>query len=104
MQIITDRRQRYIKGYKLDAREPDDPEEEWEPTWYEAIIDSIPRSVYIKIDAGVEPNGHIVLVIVLDQGYNRRLLEENPIHAEDEVLALAAKHFLTPSIWPSLWS
>ena len=109
--LQMDKSRLYIKGFKLDdakirgcfARQPQDTEPDWEANWYETIIDRIPRTAYIEVSAGVEPNGETFLVIVLDQGYDREKLEETPIYTEDEMLAQAAKHVLTPGIWPSLW-
>jgi hypothetical protein len=52
----TDRRQLYIKGYKLDdekiwnfvRRQPDDTGPDWPMNWHEAIIDHIPRSAFLE--------------------------------------------------------
>ncbi|KAH9005759.1 hypothetical protein EDB86DRAFT_2779272, partial [Lactarius hatsudake] len=97
----------YLKGYKLDrekirSRFPRDEldKEDYELSYYEPILEYIPDTVYEYIGCGTETNGEIIVVLVLEDGYDRSALEASNIVAPDifePVLSV-----LTPGIWPSL--
>lgn len=76
--LATTKRTFYIKGYKLDRqkihntipREEDDDDEHYELEWYNPIIDHIPETAYKYVGCGVEADGGLNLVLVLDDGYS----------------------------------
>jgi hypothetical protein len=111
MEYDSESEQLYIKGYKLDdekicqrvLREADDIGPNWQFNWYHAILECIPRSAYIEIGLGREPSGEHVTVIVLDRGYDKKKLEQEPVHTEDKMFQKMAENILTPGVWPSAW-
>lgn len=64
----------YLKGYGLDEEKirtvfPRQPRHEgnnfYEPSYYELIVDSIPREAYKHLISGRDSDGKPVLVLVL---------------------------------------
>ena len=98
----------YIKGYKLDRqkirnmfpREEHEPDENYELAWYRLIVEGIPETAYKYVGCGVEPDGHLNLVLVLDDGYDKLKMQEIGVKPL-ETLPQQALQLLTPGIWPS---
>jgi hypothetical protein len=98
----------YLKGYKLDRekirhtfpKEDGDPDENYELLWYQPIINQIPETVYKYVGGGVEADGHLNLLLVLEDGYDKAPLTKGDFKPEDETLAMIAKEVLTFGIWP----
>jgi hypothetical protein len=98
----------YIQGYKLDPqkirhtfpREEHEPDETYEFTWYQPIIELIPETAYKYVGCGVEPDGHLNLVLVLNEGNDEAKMKERGI-SPPETLPQQALQLLTPGIWPS---
>ncbi len=75
----------YIKGYKLDhqkmrsqfSRRDDEWGDNYELGYYDPIITLIPETAYKYIGSGMEPDGKLNLVLVLEDedGYDRKALE-----------------------------
>jgi hypothetical protein len=103
----------YLKGFKLDDEKIRDyitrhekvheqnTGPDWQINWYEPIINCIPRTAYIELGMGFNPNRKIVVVIVLEKGLDKEALEKTPVHTDNETLAQIAKLVLTPGVWPS---
>jgi hypothetical protein len=88
----------FIKGYKVDrtklertyGKREDDPENtRFLPIWKQFPLD------YEYIEAGEEPDGHIALVVVLADGYDRERLER----LEMPCLSGVYEKVFTPGIW-----
>ncbi|KAH9172863.1 hypothetical protein EDB89DRAFT_1962709 [Lactarius sanguifluus] len=98
----------YLKGYKLDrekicSRFPRDELDKgplYELSYFKPIIESIPDTVYQYIGCGMEPNGEIIVVLVLEDGYDRSALEATTIVAPDALFEPVLS-VLTPGVWPS---
>jgi len=106
----TTKRTLYIKGYKLDGdkilrmfpREAHEPEETYEFSWYEPIIDKIPESSYKYVGCGLEADGSYNLVLVVEDGYDLSKLEIGVNEPKcPETLPQEALKLLTFGIWPS---
>ena len=88
----------FIKGYKIDyaklektyGKREDDPEN----TRFMTIWKHFPLD-YKYIEAGDEPGGHIALVVVLADGYDREELEGLDLPP----LSGAYEKVFTPGIW-----
>lgn len=99
----------FLKGYKLDLQkirktfpqEAEDPTTNYELSWSKAILDSIGRESYQFVGCGVEPDGHLNLVWVIEEGDDEIELKKTPVETSDADLAEAAKFVLTPGVWPS---
>ncbi|KAH9013046.1 hypothetical protein EDB84DRAFT_1278398 [Lactarius hengduanensis] len=99
----------YVKGYKIDrekirARFPRDELDtatNYELSYYKPILEDIPDTVYQYIGCGREPNGEIIVVLVLEDGYDRSALEANDIVAPDTLIGSPVLSVLTPGVWPS---
>ncbi|KAK2462570.1 hypothetical protein APHAL10511_005413 [Amanita phalloides] len=86
----------YIKGYKLDRqkiravfkRKDGESEESYDFKWIKPIINSIPETAYSYVGNGLEPHGHLNLVLVLEEGY-------------DEAALKGSLKVLTAGVWPS---
>jgi hypothetical protein len=103
----------YIKGYKLDNKKIRNkwPREEYEleetgsyeTTWHIPIIEAIPESAYKYVGLGVEDNGGLNLVLVIDDGYDMSKLEVCRWHGvkHPDTLPKQALEVLTLGIWPS---
>jgi hypothetical protein len=48
----------------------------------------------------VEDDGHLNLLLVLEDGYDKAALMKGGFEPKDEKLAMIAKEVLTPGIWP----
>ncbi|KAF8623890.1 hypothetical protein AX15_006145 [Amanita polypyramis BW_CC] len=72
----------YIKGYKLDRqkiravfkRKDGESEESYDFKWIKPIINSIPETPYSYVGNGLELDGHLNLVLVLEDGYDEAAL------------------------------
>ncbi|KIL57681.1 hypothetical protein M378DRAFT_87580, partial [Amanita muscaria Koide BX008] len=64
------------------------------------ITESIPRTAYEYVGCGVEPDGHLNLVLVLMEGYDEAKMKECGIKPSED-LPQQALQVLTPGIWPS---
>ena len=80
---MTKRTLFYIKGYKLDNQKIRNkfPREEGEPEnyecyWYLPIINNLPETAYKYVGRGVEPNGDLNLVLVLDHSCDESELKD----------------------------
>ena len=99
----------YLKGFKLDPekirrrfpREAHEPDQGYEFTWYQAILETIPPTAFLYVACGVEPDGNLNLMVVLEDGYDEVALKKTPVETSDERLAQMAQEILTPGIWPS---
>ena len=69
-------------------------------TWYSAIIDCIPQTAYKYVGRGVESDGLLNLVVVIEDGCDEEALKKGSVEPEDEILAKIAEDVLTPGIWP----
>jgi hypothetical protein len=49
-------------------------------------------AAYIKVTL---PSGELIMVIVLELGHERKRLEQDPVHIDDEFFAAMAKLILT---------
>ena len=95
----------YLKGYKLDGKKirsrfprgEFDLDEHYETHYYLPIINNIPETAYKFVGCGVEPDGHLVLVLVLEDGYDRKALEG--IITPPASLPKASLNVLTAGIW-----
>ena len=98
----------YIMGYKLDRqkirntfpREEHQPDDNYELAWYRPIVERIPETAYKYVGCGVEPNGRLNLVLVLEDGYHKSKLQEIGVKPP-ETLPQQALQLLTLGIWPS---
>ena len=98
----------FLKGFKLDRekirrhfpREENEPEGSYEMTWYSAILDCIPETAYKYVGRGVESDGHLNLVVVIEDGRDEEALKKGSVESQDEILAKIAEDVLTPGIWP----
>ncbi|KAH9075552.1 hypothetical protein EDB83DRAFT_2350622 [Lactarius deliciosus] len=98
----------YLKGYKLDRekirsrfpRDSLDTAANYELSYYKPILEDVPDTVYQYIGCGMEPNGEIIVVLVLEDGYDRSALEANDIVAPDTIIEPVLS-LLTPGVWPS---
>jgi hypothetical protein len=98
----------FLKGFKLDRekirrqfpREGDEPEGSYEMTWYSAILDCIPETAYKYVGCGVKSDGHLNLVVVIEDGCDEEALKKESAEPKDEILAKIAEDVLTPGIWP----
>ena len=79
-------------------RQPNDTGPDWERSWYDPIINNIPRGAYLEVGVGVEQDGESVMVVVLDKGYHREALAKEPVHTDDGFFAQLAECLLTPGI------
>lgn len=100
----------FLKGYKFDLEkirrtfpktDQDLTVQNYEITWIQPIVDTIPREAYKYIKCGVEQNGDLNLVMVLDDGYDAERLKKEPVDSDDEMLAQAARDVLTAGVWPA---
>lgn len=97
----------FLKGYKLDLqkirsrfpRRDHQSEENYELSYIRPIMSMIPREAYLYVGCGVEPNGRLNLVLVLEDGYDRTALDG--IITAPDTLPEASLNVLTPGIWPS---
>jgi len=101
------RRILFLKGFKLDGvkiqRYGYHPTEE-DPTntrYYRRITSLIPRTAYKYIGAGVEENGDVCLVVVMEDGWDKEKLQNNDMPFCDGMLAQAAERVMTAGVWPS---
>jgi len=98
----------FLKGFKLDRkkirhqfpREENEPEGNYELSWYPVILDCIPATAYKYIGLGVESDGHLNLVVVIEDGRDEGVLKQGSLETNDETLAKIAEDVLTPGIWP----
>ncbi|KAF9479924.1 hypothetical protein BDN70DRAFT_878228 [Pholiota conissans] len=94
----------FLKGYRVDtdkiAQMFDMPRSralDYKPM----IVRNINRGSYKYIGTGYEPDGHINMMIVMDDGYNAAELMRTPMPpSEDGVLLSIARHICTPCVWP----
>jgi hypothetical protein len=101
------KRMLYLKGYKLDRqkirsrfpREDYESEDNYELNYYKPIITHIPETAYKYVGCGVESDGHLNLVLVLEDGYDQTALDG--IITTPDTLPEASLNVLTPGIWPS---
>ena len=95
---MSDSNPLFIKGYKIDraklektyGNRKDDPEN----TRFLSIWKQFPLP-YKYIEAGEEPGGHIALVVVLADGYDREKLEAFDMPP----LSSTYEKVFTPGIW-----
>ena len=98
----------YIKGYKLDRqkiratfkREDNEPEKIYDFAWVRPIIDSIPETAYKYVGNGLEPDGHLNLVLVIEDGYDEAALKASEVQ-RPEMLPVGSLKVLTPGVWPT---
>ncbi|KAH9172852.1 hypothetical protein EDB89DRAFT_1850750 [Lactarius sanguifluus] len=98
----------YLKGYKLDRekiraefpRDELDTAVNYELSYHEPILACISETAHKYLGCGMEPNGEIVVVLVLEDGYDRSALEAADIVAPD-TLFKPVLSVLTPGVWPS---
>jgi hypothetical protein len=98
----------YIKGYKLDpekicqtfSRKPNWPDETWDIYWYQPIVEYILEGAYRYAGVGLEPNGEVVLVLILDNGYDVVALKKMDVEPP-ELLPKQVLQVLTPGVWES---
>lgn len=104
--LTTDRvpesRTFFIKGYKVDydklAKRFGNREDDPDNTRFLAIVKLFPRETYKYIETGEEPDGHLSLVVVLEDGYDKARLEETPMPPFDQ---RGATEILTAGVWPA---
>ena len=88
----------FIKGYKIDHAKLENTYGKWEDdpenTRFCSIWKQFPLD-YLYIEAGKEPDGHIALVVVLADGYDRERLEGLDMPS----LGGAYEKVFTPGIW-----
>jgi hypothetical protein len=95
----------YIKGFKLDSAKieqygyPLTEEDPHNTRYYQRIISVISSTAYKYIGAGFEENGDMVLVIVMDDGWDKVELQNKEMPVCDRMLAQAAERVLTSGIW-----
>jgi hypothetical protein len=97
----------YLKGYKLDRqkirsrfpKEGFEAETSYELSYYIPIITHIPETAYKYVGCGVESDGHLNLVLVLEDGYDRTALEG--VVTTPDAFPKASLNVLTLGIWPS---
>ena len=98
----------YIKGYKLDRqkirtvfkRKDGEPEESYDFKWIKPIINTIPETAYSYVGNGLEPDGHLNLVLVLEDGYDEAALKASDVQIP-ETLPQGSLKVLTAGIWLS---
>ena len=88
----------FIKGYKIDHTKLEKTygkrEDDLENTRFCSIWKQFPLD-YLYIETGEEPDGHIALVVVLADGYDRERLEGLDMPS----LGGAYEKVFTPGIW-----
>jgi hypothetical protein len=97
----------YIKGYKLDhqkirsqfPKEGPEGETNYELSYHIPIINTIPETAYKYVGCGVESDGDLSLVLVLEDGYDRTALES--VVTTPDAFPKASLSVLTLGIWPS---
>lgn len=98
----------YLKGYKLDnekirsrfPREPEDSDKDdlnYVLSFYEPIIDSIPRTAYKHLLSGRDSDNNPVLVFVFELGYDQKALEG--ITVSPDGFPKGSLNVLTLGIW-----
>ena len=92
---------RYIKGYKVDlekvtrlygSTDAEDPDN----TRFVHIVRLFPRESYKYIGGGMEPNGNLAFVVVLDDGNDKARLEAS-LMPEFDMKGMG--NILTAGIW-----
>ncbi len=90
----------FIKGYKVDreklAKRFGHREADPENTRFLPIARLFPRESYKYIAAGEEPDEHISLVVVLEDGPDKSSLENSPMPDFDQK---GAGEILTEGVW-----
>jgi hypothetical protein len=97
-----------IKGYKLDRqkiravskRRDGESEESYDFKWIQPIINYIPETAYSYVGNGLEPDGHLNLVLVLEDGYDEAALKASDVRTP-ETLPHGPLKVLTAGVWPS---
>ncbi len=87
---------RVFRAYAMGGAATQD---DYELSYYDPIITDIPETAYGYIGSGMEPDGKLNLVLVLEDGYDRKAL--HGIIVPPDTLPKAALDVLTPGIWPS---
>ncbi|KAI9466927.1 hypothetical protein BJY52DRAFT_1219783 [Lactarius psammicola] len=64
----------YLEGYKLD--QDYESEDNYELNYYKPIVVHIPESAYKYVGCGVDSDGHLILVLVLEDGYDQKALDD----------------------------
>ena len=102
-------KQLYLKGYKLDnekirrrfPREANEAKDSYEFTWYQPIFECIPTTAYQYVGYGIDLDGHLIAVIVLDDGYDEAALKGSSVETNDPTLSGMAQSILTSGVWPA---
>ena len=74
----------------------DDPKN----TRFLPIVALFPRESYKYIETGEEPDGHISLVVVLEDEFDKSSLEKMPMPDFD---LRGAGEIMTEGVWPKFW-
>ena len=86
--------------YKVDhdklAKHFGNREDDPDNTRFLAIAKIFPREIYKYIETGKETDGHLSLVVVLEDGYDKARLEETPMPSFDQ---RGATEILTAGVW-----
>ncbi|KAI9443170.1 hypothetical protein H4582DRAFT_1922870 [Lactarius indigo] len=72
-----------LKGYNLNRqkirsqfpRDELDTEVNYKSSYYESILAYVPDTAYKYVGYGAEPDGKINMVLVLEDGYDRKALD-----------------------------
>lgn len=80
-------------------REEHESDENYDFAWYIPIIDNIPETAYKYVGCGVEADGSLNLVLVVEDGYDRSKMETGV--RCPETLPQQALQLLTLGMWPS---
>ncbi|KAH9975024.1 hypothetical protein BGW80DRAFT_1299619, partial [Lactifluus volemus] len=71
----------------------------YELSYHIPIINTIPETAYKYVGCGVESDGDLSLVLVLEDGYDRAALES--VITTPDAFPKASLSVLTLGIWPS---
>ncbi|KAF8881845.1 hypothetical protein CPB84DRAFT_1791503 [Gymnopilus junonius] len=92
----------FLKGFRLDfdkiceVLEVDDADR-----YVRNIIYCIPREAYNRIGCGYGRNRKLILMIVMEDGYDPEELMKTPVDSSsDPTLADIAREVCTPGVWP----
>lgn len=100
------KRSLYIKGYKLDRQKihavlkRKDGESEAQSYDFKWIKPIVPETAYSYVGNGLEPDGHLNLVLVLEDGYDEAALKASDVQTP-ETLPQGSLKVLTAGVWLS---
>jgi len=81
-------------------RKDGESEESYDFKWIKPIINSIPETAYSYVGNGLEPDGDLNLVLVLEDEYDEAALKASDVQTP-ETLPQGSLKVLTAGVWLS---